>query len=276
MIDWEHLEISITRQCELLGASRSSIYYEPVKESEENLKLKRLIDAYYTEHPAEGYRKHTEVLRNLGFLVNSKKVRRLMAEQGIQAIYPKKRTSIGNAQHKKYPYLLSDFKIERPNQVWSTDITYIRLEKGFVYLVAIIDWYSRYVLSWRLSNTMDMRFCKEALEEALTKGKPEIFNTDQGSQFTSNEFTECLEMAGIRISMDGKGRCYDNIFVERLWRSLKWEEVYLKDYKDPVEAYQGIKKYFRHYNDKRPHQSLEYKTPEEIHYNLIDKNGKVA
>ena len=276
MIDWDNNVISITRQCQLLDICRSSIYYEPVAENEEDLLFKRLIDEHYTSRPTEGYRKHTRLLRKMGFKINSKRVRRLMAELGIQAIYPKKKTSIGNVQHKKFPYLLSGLKIDHVNQVWSTDITYIRVGKGFIYLVAIIDWYSRYVLSWKISNTMDTSFCIEALEEALTKGKPEIFNSDQGSQFTSIEFTGCLEKAGIRISMDGKGRCYDNIFVERLWRSLKYEEVYLNDYKNPVEAYKGIKEYFRYYNDNRLHQSLDYRTPQEVYYNIVDKCGKVA
>jgi len=205
-------------------------------------------------------------LREKGFVVNRKKMRRLMQKMGIEAIYPKSNLSKGNKLHKKYPYLLKDYSIDRPGQVWSGDITYIRLEKGFGYLTAIIDWFSRYVLSWRLSNLLDANFCLEALEEALKKGCPEVFNTDQGVQFTSGEFTQILEDRGIAISMDGKGRALDNIFVERLWRSVKYEEVYLKDYKTMKEAHKGLQKYFEYYNQKRPHQSLGYKKPYEVHF----------
>jgi len=237
---------------------------------------KKLLDKEYTNHPFLGYRKLTDYLKGIGHDVGEKKVRRLLRKMGLMAIYPHKKTSIPNIAHKKYPYLLRNIEINRVNQVWSTDITYIPLKQGFLYLVAVIDWYSRYVLSWRLSNTMDTRFCVDALKEALEYGKPEIFNTDQGSQFTSDEFTGVLIDNGIQISMDGKGRALDNIFVERLWRSVKYEEVYLKDYQNPVEAEEGMKVYFRYYNTERPHQSLEYKTPEEVFKIILDKNGKVA
>lgn len=228
----------------------------------------RLIDEQFTQTPFYGTRRLCAVLQEKGHIVNRKKMRRLMQEMGLEAIYPKPNLSMGNKIHKKYPYLLRGYAINRPGQVWSEDITYIRLEKGFGYLTAIIDWFSRYVLSWRLSNLLDTDFCLEALEEALRKGCPEIFNTDQGVQFTSHEFTRHLEDKGIAISMDGKGRALDNVFVERLWRSVKYEEVYLKDYKTMREAQEGLQKYFEFYNLKRPHQSLDYKKPHEVHFGL--------
>lgn len=228
----------------------------------------RLIDEQFTQTPFYGTRRLCVALREKGHIVNRKKMRRLMQEMGLEAIYPKPHLSIGNKEHKKYPYLLRNLNIERPGQVWSEDITYIRLEKGFGYLTAIIDWFSRYVLSWRLSNLLDTDFCLEALDEALGKGRPEIFNTDQGVQFTSLEFTRLLEEQGIAISMDGKGRALDNIFVERLWRSVKYEEVYLKDYKTMGEAQEGLKRYFEYYNLKRPHQSLNYRKPYEVHFGI--------
>lgn len=205
-------------------------------------------------------------MKGKGYVINRKRARRLMREMGLEAIYPKKNVSIANKEHRKYPYLLRGLSISDSEQVWSEDITYIRVKKGFVYLTAIIDWFSRYVVSWRLSNLLSTDFCLEALEEALTKGKPEIFNMDQGAQFTSKEFTEFLESRGIKISMDGKGRALDNIFVERLWRSVKYEEVYLKEYKTVRDAEEGLRRYFKHYNYERPHQSLDYKTPHEVHY----------
>ncbi len=252
------------------------MYYRETSESTENIIYMDMIDKEYTKHPFLGYRKMTDFLCRKGHFVNEKRIRRLMGVLGLEAIYPKKKTSIPDLAHRKYPYLLKNFVIDRPNQVWSTDITYIKLDKGFVYLTAVIDWYSRYVLSWRLSNTLDSRFCIEALNEALTKGKPEIFNTDQGSQFTSIEFTGILQKGGIRISMDGKGRALDNIFVERLWRSVKYEEAYLNAYATVDDAYYGLEKYFEYYNNERPHQSLGYMTPEEIHNNLVDRKKKSA
>ena len=225
-----------------------------------------LIDRQFTQTPFYGARRLCVALKEMGHVVNRKKMRRLMQRMGLEAIYPKPKLSIGNKQHLKYPYLLRNILIDRPEQVWSEDITYIRLNKGFVYLTAIIDWFSRYVVSWKVSNLLDTSFCLEALEEALREGTPEIFNTDQGVQFTSKEFTEILEQKGIAISMDGKGRALDNIFVERLWRSVKYEEVYLKDYKTVQEAREGLGNYFEYYNFKRTHQSLEYKKPYEVHF----------
>jgi putative transposase len=234
--------------------------------ADQDLELMDLIDRQFTQTPFYGARRLCVVLKEMGHVVNRKKMRRLMQRMGLEAIYPKPKLSTGNKQHLKYPYLLRNILIDRPEQVWSEDITYIRLNKGFVYLTAIIDWFSRYVVSWKVSNLLDTSFCLEALEEALREGTPEIFNTDQGVQFTSKEFTEILEQKGIAISMDGKGRALDNIFVERLWRSVKYEEVYLKDYKTVQEAKEGLGNYFKYYNFKRPHQSLEYKKPYEVHF----------
>jgi len=276
MIDWNNDQLSVVKQCKIINVPRSSMYYRESSESNENIDYMDMIDEEYTKHPFLGYRKMTGFLWRKGHHVNEKRIRRLMGVLGLEAIYPKKKTSVPDIAHHKYPYLLKDFVIERPNQVWSTDITYIKLDKGFVYLTAVIDWYSRYVLSWRLSNTLDSRFCIEALNEALTKGKPEIFNTDQGSQFTSIDFTGILQKEGIKISMDGKGRALDNIFVERLWRSVKYEEVYLNAYVTVDDAYNGLEKYFEYYNNERPHQSLDYMTPEGVHNNLVDREQKSA
>jgi putative transposase len=261
LVDREHAEISVRRQCELLGVNRSGLYYEPVGESEENLTLMRLLDEQYTRTPFYGSRKMVEWLDTRGFRVNRKRVSRLMELMGIEAVYPKPKLSQRGEGHRVYPYLLRGLEVGRVNQVWSTDITYIRMAQGFVYLVAVMDWFSRYVLSWRLSLTMELDFCVEALKCALRRGRPEIFNSDQGSQFTSEKFTAELAEREIAISMDGRGRCMDNIFIERLWRSLKYEEVYLKDYETVAEARAGIEKYFRFYNQERLHQSLEYRTP---------------
>lgn len=259
--------LSLTHQCELLDLNRSSLYYAPASEEPLNLLLMRLIDEQFTRTPFYGSRRITACLRRLGHAVNRKRVQRLMGLMGLQAIYPRPHLSQGASTHEKYPYLLTDLEVVRPDQVWSTDITYIRMRGGFVYLVAIIDWFSRYVLSFRVSNTLDVSFCLEALEEALAQGKPEIFNSDQGSQFTSLEFTGRLQQAGVCISMDGKGRVYDNIFVERLWRAVKYEEVHLKDYVEVSEAIEGIRGYFDFYNTERPHQALSYLTPAEVHFN---------
>ena len=249
------------RQCELLGVNRAGLYYQPLGESEENLQLIRLLDEQYTRTPFYGSRKMTEWLWTKGFEVNRKRISRLMEVIGIAAVYPKPRLSKPGEGHKIYPYLLRGVEVSRVNQVWSTDITYIRMAQGFVYLVAIMDWFSRYVLSWSLSLTMELDFCVEALQRALRRGPPDIFNSDQGSQFTSERFSGELEARKIAISMDGRGRCMDNIFIERLWRSLKYEEVYLKDYASVTEARQGIGRYFRFYNHERLHQSLGYRTP---------------
>ena len=259
---------SIRRQCDLIGLNRASWYAQerPASESEENLALMRRIDEIYTAHPFYGSRKMTAVLRREGHAVNRKRVRRLMRLMGLQSLAPGPDTSRAHPANPVYPYLLRDTVVQRPNQVWATDITYIRIERGFAYLVAVMDWHSRKVLAWRLSNTLDTEFCVEALQEALRSfGPPEIFNTDQGSQFTSRDFTGMLQAHGIRISMDGKGRAFDNIFVERLWRSVKYEEVYLKHYETMREAREGLTAYFRFYNTERPHQALDYRTPAEVY-----------
>lgn len=254
------------RQCALLGLARSSLYYQPQAESPDNVQLMRLLDAQYTATPFYGVRRMTAWLRSQGYRVNHKRVARLMQQMGIAALYAKPKLSQASAGHTIYPYLLRGVKIARVNHVWSTDITYIRLHQGFVYLVAVMDWFSRYVLSWTLSVTLDGQFCCEALLHAFQHGKrPEIFNTDQGVQFTSSAFTGLLKHEGIQISMDGRGRALDNVFVERLWRSVKYEEVYLKDYTNVREARQGLGEYFTFYNHKRLHQALGYQTPASLY-----------
>jgi putative transposase len=265
LVDRDHAEISIRRQCELLGANRSSLYCQPIGESQENLLLMRLMDEQYTRTPFYGSRRMTEWLINQGHGVNRKRVSRLMEVLGIEAVHPKPKLSRPGEGHKIYPYLLRGVTVGRPDQVWSTDITYIRMAQGFVYLVAVMDWFSRFVLSWSLSLTMEIDFCIEALKSALRRGRPEIFNSDQGVQFTSEKFTGELAAKDIAISMDGRGRCMDNIFIERLWRSLKYEEVYLKDYASVTEARTGIERYLRFYNQERLHQSLDYRTPAEFY-----------
>lgn len=252
------------RQCALLGLSRSSYYYEPALETELNLKLMRLIDEIYTDCPFYGSRRITETLINQGFEINRKRTQRLMQTMGIKVIYPRPNLSKPDNSHRKFPYLLKGVKIEDVNDVWSTDITYIPMKKGFLYLVAVLDWFSRYVLTWKLSNNLESGFCIDVLVEALGMGKPKIFNSDQGTQFTSTKFLEILETHDVRISMDGKGRAFDNIFVERLWRTVKYEEVYCKAYESFEEARENLKEYFKFYNSKRLHQSLGYKTPGEI------------
>lgn len=262
-----HEKLSVRQQCNLLGLNRSNLYYEPIGESQYNLLLMKLIDEEYTRYPFKGVMKIVVHLKELGHNVNPKRIRRLVRLMGLEAIYPKKNLSKTQVGHKKYPYLLNELEINQPNQVWCTDITYIRLAKGFMYLTAIMDWYSRYVLSWKLSNSLDASFCIEALEDAIMLyGFPEIFNSDQGCQYTSEAFTSILLANGIRISMDGRGRAFDNIFIERLWRSLKYEEVYLHDYSSGKEAKENIKKYFNFYNYARHHQSLDYKKPGEIYF----------
>ena len=264
VVDPSHPSLSVVCQCKLLSISRSGLYYQPQGVSEEDLTLMKLIDRQYLATPFYGARRMAVWLKNQGYRVNRKRVRRLMRIMGIRAIYRRPRTSTPAPGHKIYPYLLSGMEITRPNQVWATDITYIPMARGFLYLVAIMDWYSRYVLSWRLSNTLDASFCVEALEEALGKGRPDIFNTDQGAQFTGEAFTGLLQQHGVRISMDGKGRYSDNLFIERLWRTVKYEEVYLKAYQDGRDARAGIGNYFRFYNTERPHQALGYRTPAEV------------
>ena len=258
-------DISILRQCRLLGLPRSSYYYQPKGESRLNLTLMRLLDEQYTRTPFYGSPKMTLWLKTRGYAVNHKRVERLMRVMGLQAIYPKPDTSRPHAEHKIYPYLLRGVEIDHADQVWSADITYIRMSRGFLYLAAVMDWFSRYVLSWRLSNTLESSFCVEALEMALEAKQPKIFNTDQGTQFTSEDFTGILKDREIAISMDGRGRYLDNIFVERLWRTVKYEEVYLHDYQTSGEAYLGLKKYFDFYNTERFHQSLDYRTPYEVY-----------
>lgn len=266
LIDQNNFKLSIDQQCELLGLSRSSYYYEAVGENALNLKIMNRLDELYTEHPFYGVRKMAYILNEEGYCVNKKRISRLMAKMGIEAICPKKNLSKPHPGHRIYPYLLRNLTIDKVNQVWSTDITYIRINGGFVYLVAVIDWYSRYVLSWELSNSLDTRFCLKALNEALHQGIPEIFNTDQGAQFTSEDFTDILKAYGIKISMDGRGRALDNIFIERLWRSVKYEDIYIKDYSNMIELYQGLKAYFNFYNNERPHQSIGYQRPAKLYY----------
>jgi putative transposase len=250
----------LTRQCELLGLARSTCYYRPAEESGENLALMRRIDEQYLRTPFYGSRKMADVLG-----VNRKRVQRLMRVMGIEAIYPKRRTTWPGAGHKIYPYLLRNVEVVRPDQAWAGDITYVPLRHGFLYLVAIMDWYSRYVVSWGLSNTLTGSFCLEALDEALVDARPEIFNSDQGSQFTATAFTSRLETAGVAISMDGRGRAIDNVFIERLWRSVKYEEAYLRDYGDGWQAEASLAAYFRFYNEERIHQALDYRTPGEVY-----------
>ena len=266
MIDPGHGRLGIARQCSLVSISRSSFYYQGKGESPLNLELMRLIDAQFLETPWYGSRQMARHLRRLGYTVGRKRVRRLMRLMGLQAIYQKPRTSDPHPDHRIYPYLLRGLEIDRANQVWCTDITYIPMRRGFLYLVAIMDWASRRVLAWRLSNTLDVDFCVEALEQALARhGKPEIFNTDQGSQFTSLAFTQVPKDAGVKISMDGKGRWMDNVFIERLWRSLKYECVYLQAFETGAEARAGIGRWIDYYNTSRPLSAFDGRTPEEVY-----------
>ena len=262
-----HSELSLRKQCDVLGLNRSSLYYRPVGIDDYSLMLMHELDKQYTETPFYGVLKMTQHLRRLGHPVNPKRVRRLLRQMGLEAVYPKPKLSQANPEHKVFPYLLRNVLIERCNQVWSTDITYIRMKHGFVYLMAIIDWYSRYVLNWALSITLEADFCIVALNEVLDGSRCEIFNTDQGSQFTTHRFTGLLLDKGIQVSMDGRGRALDNIFVERLWRSVKYEKVYLNDFRTVKEAYLGLKDYFEFYNHRRLHQSLDYRTPAEVYLN---------
>jgi putative transposase len=287
--DWIELDddVATTRQCELAGVSRATIYAHraPKVLDTDDLLLSRLIDEEYTRHPFYGTRRMVVMVsRAVGYRVNRKRVQRLMRQMGLAGMAPGPNTSKAHPQHPVYPYLLRGLEITRPNQVWSTDITYIRVAHGFVYLVAVMDWYSRKVLSWRISNSMDASFCVDCLEEALRNhGKPEIFNSDQGSQFTSTEFTDVLKRAEVQISMDGRGRAFDNIFVERLWRNVKYEDVYLKGYATVGELLLGLSEYFALYNSERPHQSLQYKTPDAVYASasgggalIVDKYGAKA
>ncbi len=255
-----------------MGLNRGNFYYSPAEVSEEALRLMHRIDEIFTDYPFYGSRKILEALRREDWRIGRQRVRSLMRQMGLHAIYPKAKLSRKHPEHRIFPYLLANTAIVRPNQVWSADITYIKLRKGFLYLVAIMDWFSRYVLSWRLSNSLDVSFCLEALQEALQKGCPDIFNTDQGSQFTSNDFTTTLLDKNIAVSMDGRGRVFDNIFTERLWRSVKYEEVYIKGYQQYRDAKEGLGTYFPFYNNLRFHQSLAYKTPHEVHHGIGLKN----
>lgn len=266
MIEPGHPKISVRRQCELVGLNRATFYRQPSGETPLNLRLMGLIDGEYTRTPFYGYRKMTARLQAQGYAVNRKRVARLMRLMGLQAIYPRPRTSIAHPQHKKYPYLLRGMTITRPNQVWSADITYVPMPTGFMYLVAVMDWFSRFVLAWQLSNTLDGLFCLDALRLALRQGQPDIFNTDQGVQFTANDFTGELAAAHIQISMDGRGRAFDNIFIERLWRSVKYEDIYIKEYPTVPALEHGLHDYFEIYNYERPHQSLAYRTPADVHH----------
>jgi putative transposase len=268
-IHTEH-ELPKTRRCELLDVARSSAYYHPEPVSEADLALMRLIDEIHLQRPFYGSRRTRDELEDRGHKVNRKRVQRLMRLMGLRALYPRRRTSQPGKGHKIYPYLLRDLPVERVNQAWATDITYLPMAKGFMYLVAIMDWHSRRVLSWRVSNTLDTDFCIEALEEALQRfGAPEIFNTDQGSQFTSDAFTGVLKDHGIKISMDGKGRWIDNVFVERLWRSVKYEDLYLHAYETPTELRAGLARYFTFYNTRRRHSALDRRTPDAVYYEQV-------
>jgi putative transposase len=265
LVQDNHPQLSICRQCELLGLNRSTYYLAPATESAADLRLMRRIDEQYLKTPFYGSRRMAVTLSGPGEPVNRKRVQRLMRVMGIEALHPKPLTTIAAAGAKAYPYLLRDRVLTRVDEVWSSDITYVPLRHGFMYLTAVIDWFSRYVLSWRLSNTLDGGFCLEALDEALSRGRPEVFNTDQGSQFTSREYTGRLEGAGVAVSRDGRGRALDNVFVERLWRSVKYEDIYIKDYERVSELESGLTAYFRFYDEDRPHQSLNYRTPGEVY-----------
>ncbi len=264
-LDREELALSLRWQCHLLGLNWSSLYYQPKGESALNLLLMKELDEQYTRTPFYGVGKMTECLRQLGHPVNEKRVRRLLRQMGLEAVYPKPRLSMSHPEHKVFPYLLRGIAITRCNQVWSTDITYIRLNHGFVYLMAIIDWHSRYVLTWAISPTLEAQFCIDALAELLERTQCEIFNSDQGSQFTTTRFTDVLLAKDIQVSMDGRGRVFDNIFVERLWRTVKYEKVYLSDFQSVQEADAGLKAYFEFYNHERLHQALDYSTPAQVY-----------
>jgi putative transposase len=277
MIDPSESKMSVASQCRVFNVSRSGYYYKSKPISAQDLKLMRLIDEHYLNHPSAGSRSMSNHLRRLGYRINRKKVQRLMRLMGIEAVYPKPKTSRPHPQHKVYPYLLRGLSIERPNQVWATDITYIPMSRGFMYLVAIMDWHSRKVLSWRISNTLDTEFCIEALSEALSRfGRPEIFNTDQGAQFTATAFTDVLKSHQVQISMDGRGRVQDNIFIERLWWSLKYQYLYLWSFDDGAALRKGLDQWFDFYNSERSHQSLDNKTPDEVYFGLPHPLAKAA
>ena len=268
MIDCSHPALSIDRQTKLLGISRSSVYYTPITNAEDS-RIMHWIDKIFTDCPFYGSRRiGYELKKRFGIEVNRKRVKRLMRLMGLEAIYPKHKpqTSNSNPEHKKYPYLLNNVVARYPNHIWGTDITYVRLESGFCYLVAMLDWFSRYVVEWQLSPSLEIDFCIENLQHALTMNKPAIHNSDQGSHFTSPRYTDLLTYHDVQISMDGRGRCMDNIFTERLWRTIKYENIFLKSYRDIREAREGLTEYFAFYNHTRPHQSLEYHTPAEVYF----------
>ena len=267
MISANDPKLSIAQQCKLLSVNRSVFYYKPKPITAEQLEIMRLIDEEYLKHPESGSRTLRNYLRRLGYKINRKKVQRLMRLMGLEAIYPKPHTSRPHPDHKVYPYLLKNLEINRPNQVWAADITYIPMQRGYMYLVAVIDWHSRKILSWKLSNTMDSDFCLDALSEALLRyGKPEIFNTDQGAQFTSEAFTSLLKSNGITISMDGRGRAQDNIFIERFWWTLKYHYIYLRTFANGTSLRLGLKQWIKRYNKERSHQGLNNLTPDEVYY----------
>lgn len=270
-------EISLLKQCQLMGLSRSTAYYKPLPMKAEELELMKLIDRQYLKTPFYGSRSMAKHLRREGYKVNRKRIQRLMRLMGLEAVYPKPKTSYPYKGHKIYPYLLRNMSIERSNHVWAADITYIPMERGFMYLVAVMDWSSRKVLSWRISNTLDTDFCVEALKEAIARhGCPDIFNTDQGSQFTSNAFTEVLKDHDIQISMDGRGRFQDNIFIERLWWTVKHQYLYLRTFDNGTELREGLKEWFKFYNGERPHQSLNDYTPDEVYYKNLMQQSEAA
>jgi putative transposase len=264
-VEPKHSRLSIQQQCALLGLARSGYYYAPRPVSALNVRLMRLIDEQYLRAPFYGAPRMTAWLRRQGYAVNPKRVSRLLRVMGLAAVVPRRRLSVSDDKARRFPYLLRDLKIVRPGQVWAADITYIRLQRGFMYLVAILDWFSRYVVAWEISLTAEADFCVTALRRALRQDQPEIFNTDQGCQFTSIAWTGVLESAGVRVSQDGRGRVFDNIMVERLWRSVKYEEVYLRDYVTAQDARRNLARYFAFYNHERPHQALDYATPAEIY-----------
>jgi putative transposase len=266
LVEWNNSEFSIKAQSELLGLNRTGLYYQPVKPSVEEVALKHRIDELYTESPFYGSRRITACLRREGHRVNRKQVQRHMREMGIEGIAPKPNLSLAKLGQQVFPYLLKGLRIDKPNQVWGIDITYIRLLQSWMYLVAIIDWYSRYVVSWELDDSLEVDFVLAAVERGLREAKPEIFNSDQGSQFTSQAYISLVEGAGVRISMDGKGRAFDNIFTERLWRTIKYEDIYIKGYTSPRETRIGLGSYLGFYNERRVHQALAYRTPAEVHF----------
>ena len=277
MIDATDPKLSVSRQCLLLRLNRSSYYYKKKPVKAEDLKLMRLIDEQYLKTPSWGSRSIRNHLRRLGYKINRKRVQRLMRLMGLEAIYPKPKTSRPHPAHKVYPYLLRNMVVERPNQVWAADITYIPMNRGFMYLVAVMDWHSRKILSWRISNTLDTEFCTEAAEEALGRyGAPEIFNTDQGAQFTSSEFTNLLKSHIVQISMDGRGRVQDNIFIERLWWTLKYQYLYLWSFNNGTELRQGLGQWFEFYNSERSHQALDNLTPDEVYFDLSHPFAEAA